>query len=162
MMEVNQGVSEEVKEEDVEEGDQEEDMVVNMDQMVKVEINEDIVLNENVLDGPSNGAPERWMKRYKIEPKKTVKINLDKLAKREETNRLGVVLYAMNDGPKDSKPIGLYFKKEFAEWEEIQGEFFDWSPLNFLSTKSLYNLWHEKFRASLHGIWNSAKFRGDQ
>ena len=36
-------------------------------------------------------------------------------------------------------------------------------PLNFLSTKSLYNLWHlEKFLASLHGIWDSAKFRGDQ
>ena len=105
-MEVNQGVSEEVKEEDVEEGDQEEDMVVNMDQMVKVEINEDIVLNENVLDGPSNGAPGRWMKRFKIEPKKTVKINLDKLAKREETNR-----------PKDK--TGLYGGKEFSKWEEI-------------------------------------------
>ena len=31
----------------------------------------------------------------------------------------------------------------------IQGDFFDWSPQNCLSTKSLYYLWHlEKFRAS--------------
>ena len=34
---------------------------------------------------------------------------------------------------------------------------------SFWSTRSLYNLWHlEKFRARLHGIWNSAKFTGDQ
>ena len=45
----------------------------------------------------------------------------------------------------------------------VQGDFFDWSPLNFLSTKSLYNLWHlEKLWASLNRIWDSAKFRGDQ
>ena len=35
----------------------------------------------------------------------------------------------------------------------LQGDFFYWSLLNFLSTKSLYNLWQvEKFWASLHGI----------
>jgi hypothetical protein len=51
----------------------------------------------------------------------------------------------------------------FLHAPNLQGDFFDWSPQNFLSTKSLYNFWHlEKFRASLHGIWNSAKFRGDQ
>ena len=45
----------------------------------------------------------------------------------------------------------------------IQGVFFDWSPQNFLSTKFLYNLWHlEKFQASLQGIWDIVKFRGDQ
>ena len=45
----------------------------------------------------------------------------------------------------------------------VQGDFFDWSPSVFISTKSLYKLRHlEKFWASLHGIWNSAKFRGDQ
>ena len=45
----------------------------------------------------------------------------------------------------------------------VQGDIFDWSPLNFLSSKSLYNLWQlEKFWASLHGIWDLVKFLGDQ
>ena len=45
----------------------------------------------------------------------------------------------------------------------LQGVFFYWSPLNFLSTTFLYNLWHlKKFWASFNGIWDSAKFRGDQ
>ena len=43
----------------------------------------------------------------------------------------------------------------------LQDVFFDWCPLNLLSTKSLYNLWHlDKFWASFNGIWDSAKFRG--
>ena len=59
MMEVNQGASGEVNvKENVKEGDMEEDMVVNMDQMVKVEINEDIMHNENVLDGALE--PDLW------------------------------------------------------------------------------------------------------
>ena len=59
MMEVNQGASGEVNvKENVKEGDMEEDMVVNMDQMVKVEINEDIMHNENVLYGALK--PDLW------------------------------------------------------------------------------------------------------
>ena len=37
--------------------------------------------------------------------------------------------------------------------EDLQGDFFNWSPPKFSKYKSLYNLWHlEKFQSSLHGI----------